>query len=337
MHLTQDPIINIARETVEQRVRENRNIFAAYLCGSVLQGEAMLGGTTDIDLVFVHFDRPQVEREIVPLTSDVHFDIAHHEEKDYKQPRQLRLHPWLGPTMNACTILYDPRHFMDFTQASVRGQFDVAERVIARARLLAGRARQILLSCYQEISDPPVPAQFADYLRAIWQTVNAIASLSGPPLTERRLLLKYPGCAEAVGRPGLYPGLLGLLGAPLLKQDTILGVLEEWKEAFLAIPAADCPAHLQPDRMNYYWMAFKAIGNSDQAVAVLWPLLRTWTTAICLFHKNSAETAAWREFLAELGLMNEGFNERISALAAYLNLVDETIDEWGLANGVWER
>ena len=30
-------------------------------------------------------------------------------------------------------ILHDPQHFLDFTQASVRGQFSQAEHVMARA------------------------------------------------------------------------------------------------------------------------------------------------------------------------------------------------------------
>jgi hypothetical protein len=56
----------------------------------------MLGGTTDIDLVFVHIDQPAAAREIVKLTADFHLDIRHRARSDFSSPRELRTDPFLG-------------------------------------------------------------------------------------------------------------------------------------------------------------------------------------------------------------------------------------------------
>ena len=140
MRITRETLLNIARDTAAQRTRSDRNILGVYLYGSLLEEEFLLGGTADIDLVFIHMDTAETSREIVPLTDEVHLDIAHHYERDYRQARQLRVNPWLGPAINECQALYDPQHFLDFTQAGVRGQFERLDNVYQRALGLADRA-----------------------------------------------------------------------------------------------------------------------------------------------------------------------------------------------------
>ena len=105
-------------------------------------------GTADIDLFFIHNDSVSPEREIQRLTDEVHLDIAHHGRDDYTQARNLRQHPWLGYGIINCNIMYDPQHFMDFTQASVRGQFDQPENVLSRVQGQAEHARQIWLALH---------------------------------------------------------------------------------------------------------------------------------------------------------------------------------------------
>ena len=332
MRITRDTLLKIAQDTVARQARADREIIAAYLCGSLLEDDFLLGGTADIDLVFIHYDQPPVEREIIRLTDDAHLDIAHHPQKDYRQPRGLREHPWLGPTLNSCKALYDPQHFLDFTQASVRGQFDRPDHVLQRARRSADQSRQIWLSLQLSQSDPG-PEQAASYLRAVWHAASAIANLSGPPLTERRFLSAFPARAAALGHPGMYAGLLGLLGAPGLTGETLWGWVAMWQTAYQAIPAASVPPRLHPDRRLYYQKAFEAMLSNPQPQSVVWPLLHTWTQAVNLLPAASSEVSDWREALAQAGLLGPTFEDRLSALDSYLDLVDETLESWARANG----
>jgi hypothetical protein len=214
MRITPESLLKIARDTVARRTRSDRNLLSVYLHGSLLETDPLLGGTTDIDLVFIHDDSPLVAREIQPLTDEIHLDIAHHARSTYRHGRDLRQHAWLGPTVFSCKVLYDPQHFMDFTQASVRGQFNRAENVLGRARRQAEHARQIWLDLHNQAGEPGLE-QVALYLRAVEHAGNAVASLNGPPLTERRFLMRFPGrverrrsrskCCPAGWQPGKGP------------------------------------------------------------------------------------------------------------------------------------
>ena len=240
MRITREILLKLAQDTVARQVRADRSIMAAYLCGSLLGDEYMLGGTVDIDLFLVHVARPEIEREIVRLTDDIHLDIAHHDQADYRRTRELRVHPWIGPTLSSCTILYDPQHFLDFTQASVRGQFDRPDRTLSRARKLLDASRQIWFSYHEGVPDPG-PQEIEAYLRAVGHAANAIAVLGGPPLTERRFLMLFPQRAQALGRPGLYQGLLGLLGGMDLSAERISSWLPAWKMTYQGLPEAEAP------------------------------------------------------------------------------------------------
>ncbi len=332
MRVNRDTLIKVVRTTVSQRTRADRNLMSVYLCGSLLGEDYLLGGAADIDLVFIHTDAVTEEREIVHLTEDVHLDIAHHLYRTYRQTRSLRVHPWLGPTIFSCQVLYDPQHFMDFTQASVRGQFYRSDHVLERVRKLVDQARQIWLSYFNDLPEAG-PAEVLVYLRAVEHAANAVASLNGPPLAERRFLLNFPARAQAVERPGLYAGLLGLLGAPNIEPAVLSAWLGAWQEAYDHVPADKAPARLNPIRKPYYQKALESLLNSGQPQTALMLLLSTWTLAACELPLESPALESWRSAFRQLGLIGAGFEERVKALDAYLDMVEETVDGWAQANG----
>ena len=332
MRITTATLLKIARDTIMLRERQYPDLLSVYLHGSVLEENPLLGGTTDIDLFFVHINEVEERREIERLTDEVHLDISHHSRSEYRSTLEMRLHPWLGPTIFNCRILYDPQHFMDLVQANVRGQFDRPDYVLERARSQAEHARQMWFTMYN-LSGEPGRDDIDLYLRAVEHAANAVTSLSGAPLTERRFTLNFAERAEAIGKAGLHPGLLGLLGGANADADTLTAWLEPWQAAYQAIPPEETPPRLHPDRLNYYQKAFEAIIGSGQPLDVLWPMLRTWCRAISLLPVDSLEAAAWREVLQHLGLLGAGYKERVSALDAYLDMVEETLDEWGRSSG----
>ena len=70
MRVTRESLLRIAKETVQERAYNDPEMIAAYLTGSLLNVDPMLGGTADIDIVFVYKNKPQQSREFVKLTPD---------------------------------------------------------------------------------------------------------------------------------------------------------------------------------------------------------------------------------------------------------------------------
>ncbi len=332
MRITVDTLHKIAQDTVASRARTDHSLLAAYLQGSLLSDSPLLGNTADIDLFLVHTEEPPVARELVRLTDEVHLDISHHSHRQYAQPRSLRRHPWLGPTVYGCKIMYDPQHFLDFTQASVRAHFYRPDNVIARCNQQAEHARQI----WMELTAAPeivglVTAR--NYLRALDHAVNAIAGLSGPPLAERRYMVDFMARTEALGYPGLAAGLLGLLGGSTLDVDTLRGWLGEWQAAYTALPAENIPPGLHPCRLLYYQRGMAALLESEHPLTCLWPLWHTWTQMVSVLPEGSLQSKPWQAAGEHLGLLGGAFANRVAALDAYLDQVEEILEDWARANG----
>jgi hypothetical protein len=239
----------------------------------------------------------------------------------------------LGPLIYGCKILYDPQHFLDFLQAGVRGLFHRPDNVVGRAQQLLDRARQTWMNFYRTEPESS-PTTVAEYLDAVECAANAVASLNGPPLPERRLLLLFPPRVDAVGRSGLYLGLLGLLGANAVEVEEVRAWLPAWEESYTAVATlAEHPTALHPQRRLYYLRAIEALLESEQPMNALWPLLHTWTQAIQLLPEGAAHLADWQAACLKLEIGGTAFRERIAALDAYLDTVEETLEEWGRAHG----
>ncbi len=117
--------------------------MAAYLTGSLRTDNPFLGNATDIDIVFVHAGEPKIRREIIPLTPEIHLDIVHNPRSLYDKPKELRVHPWLGPELYDPLPLYVTQHFFEFIQAGVRDRYNEPANVQVRSHRLAENARQV--------------------------------------------------------------------------------------------------------------------------------------------------------------------------------------------------
>ncbi len=334
MRITPELLMKNAHDAVEERCQLDDDILAAYLCGSVLEAEeAVLGGTADIDLVFIH-NSPLEKREIVRLTSEVHLDILHQPKSTYEQARLLREQPWMGFTLYSARPMFDPEHFLDLVQATLRGLFDTPENTVARAAWMLERSRQTWVSFDNE-QPPHGPQQVRDYLDALECAANAVACLTGPPLVERRLLLSYPARTEAVHQPGLYAGLLGLLGISEMSSEDISAWMPAWEEAYQAVSKQNgAPAALHPHRHGYYARAIQALLESDTPLAAVWPLLSTWTDMALQMPQGAPGLQDWQQTAESLKLTGESFEQRLAGLDAYLDGIEEMFDglrqDWGI-------
>jgi len=333
MRITRDFLLNTAKDHVSKRTRSERDLLAAYLVGSVLRDEPLLGGTTDIDLILIHAGDPKVSREMVRVNEDVHLDIAHHSEVMYQQPRALRVNPWLGTAVqDHPALLYDVRHWFEFTQASAGAQFYRSDQTLARSRCFLDSAR----AAWAELNDSKAPfaKKLRKYMCAVEDAANAAASLAGSPLTRRRFLLDLPGRCAEIDAAGLIPGMVNLLQLQDVTGEFITKVLPDWEKTFRAAGSVEqAPADLHILRLGYYRRAIEACLADEEILAAAFPLFSTWSKAAACLPVASPEYAAWLNTLKEMGLGREQLAEKVEALDAYLDHVEEVLESWGSKYG----
>jgi hypothetical protein len=334
MRVTRESLIRIAKETVQERTYNDKDIIAAYLTGSLLTEDPFLGGVTDIDLVLVTTNKPAMSREIVPLTPDFHLDISFRAKAEYDPPRELRANPWLGYEIYDLLVLYESRHFIEFTQAAVRAGFEFhgPALVLQRCRKLLDHGRKIWFDL-MDVGETSGPKEVAKYLKSLYHAANVIAELNGPPLPERRLLLRFPSLAQQARRPGLSVGFLGLLGATSLEASVLESWLPAWESMFKsAFETGKAEVRIHTARLNYYKKGFEAMLGSEDPTVMLWPLLTTWTNAAVALPDD--ESRAWQAACATLGLSGARFVEHVEGLDHYLDELDILLDEIAQANGL---
>ena len=336
MRVTRESLIRIAKETAQQHAFNDRDIVAAYLTGSLATDDfdPMLGGTTDIDIIFVHTAEPKHRREFVRLTPDFHVDISHRARAEFKRPRELRLDPWLGWEMYDPMLLFEREKFFEFVQAGLRAgfEFNAPAPALHRSRLLLAQARQTWRELL-EIADTVTPSDILKFMKSLYHAVNAVAELSGPPLHDRRLLLDFPARAETAQRPGMVTSLYGLLGASTVDVSKLNLWVPAWRSAFeAATESSRVDARIHPARLNYYEKAIQSILTSDNPHAAVWPLLQTWTLAVDVLPEYAQD--AWRAACEDLGLTAIGMEERVSGLDHLLDEVEGLLDELSVRYGL---
>lgn len=330
MRITRETLLKIARDTVAQRTRGNHAIVGVYLRGSLLGERFLLGGTTDIDLVFIHESQPVQPREIVRLTDAVHLDIEHHSRHDYANLRELRVHPWLGSTLFYCQILHDPQHFIDFIQASVRGQYNTPEHIWQRSYPQWMRARQNWLALQMSPPENAVMRMRA-YLDLLQDAADALLSLNGGLLSTRRLLLDLPARMQSLGQSQLTGKIFSLLGASEFRVQNFDVWLPKWMAVF---QSASTNLELHPARLHYYWSAIQEILAGPQPLAVLWILLRTWTDAVSGSVVATTVLEGWQEVCSWLKLDESTWETRLDQMDTLLDEVETFLERWAKQNGL---
>jgi hypothetical protein len=334
MRVTRESLLRIAKETAQERAYNDADIIAAYLTGSLLNVEPMLGGTADIDIVFVHKTEPKQSREFIKLTPDFHVDISRRAKAEFKSPRELRADPWLGYEMYDPVLLYEREKFFDFVQASLRAGFDFEQPplMLQRCRKLLLHGRQIWMDL-TELDKSAGPKEIAKYMRSLFHVLNAIAELSGPPIYERRLLLEFPKRAESAQKGDMVPTAFGLIGANKVDAEKVKSWVSDWESAFkLASEKKGVDMRVTPTRMNYYGKAIRAMLEGEIPLAALWPLFHTWTLAADVLEGDHFKF--WQNAAGELGLLGVGFGEHMETLDHFIDDVEVILNDIAIANGL---
>lgn len=335
MRVTRESLVRIARETSTERSHNDRSIVAAYLTGSLVSdADPMLGGTTDIDLVFVHSTPPAMSREIVKLTPDFHVDIHHRTKSEFRSPRELRADPYLGHEMYDPMLVSEREKFFEFVQAGLRAgfEFGAPSMVLTRCRRLLSEARKGWIDL-SDVGEKAGPLHVRQLLRSLSHAANSIAELNGGPLAERRFLVQFPARAEAAERPEFTETLFNLLGASQVDVPTLSGWLPAWAADFLAAAQdSKVDMSIHAARQGYYEKGIQALLGGETPLTALWPLIHTWTLAAQVIDQQAP--GPWQAACRQLGLLGRDFEQRVSALDAFLDLIEVRLDEIAIAAGV---
>jgi len=335
MRITRDLLHKFAWQTVTARLRSEPDIHAAYLVGSLVEEDPLLGGTTDIDLVLVHKYQASTKRECAAITPDISLDIYHKVREAYTDHRAFRQDPLMGyPLTHYNIILHDNEHWLEFIQSSVNAEFHRSDNVLARVRKFSTAARENWFSLLQA---PPESHEvwMAHCLDILSLGANSVAGLIGPPLTTRRFLMTLKDRVETLGVPKVLAGFYGLLGYNEEQNEN----LKDWAKAFeedlsYISKKADVPVHLKPSRHSYYVSGIQALLDSDSPGQALWPLLRTWLDIQLALGGDTPNKETWEKCLEALELTQDRAAEKCAALDAYLDSLEIVIESWENAYGI---
>lgn len=339
MLITKDLLIQLIKDYLNRLLRQNKEIVAAYLTGSMLQDDPLLGGSTDIDLVIVHKEDPAIEREIRRVKSNLSFDIIHHHQSRYTFHRRMRQDAWLGYALrNHDAIMYDTDHWLEYIQAGVDSQYDSPENTHARALKFSDEARRYWFELDDD-DETPFSEWLNIFFKAVGSASNAIAALSGPGLTQRRFMLEFPARAEAVNQLPLVGDLARLIGNDHMSPESYQKWRPTW-ELFLdrCSESSDCPPNLHKARKAYFLDCCDALIDSGRIHGVLWPMFETWRQIdLCLgdqaFEDDeegifSSATQRWHQFAGEMGFTPENKAEKAQQLGAYIEKINSVLEDW---------
>ncbi|HEX2696999.1 MAG TPA: hypothetical protein VHM28_04775 [Anaerolineales bacterium] len=336
MRVTRESLIRIAKETAQERAFNDRDILAAYLTGSLVSDhDPMIGGTADIDLVFVHTTKAIVSREVVKLTPDFHLDISHRAKSDFKSPRELRTDPWLGYEMYDPMLLYQREKFFEFVQAGLRAgfEFHAPALVLGRCRKLMTEARKGWIDLSDISPEKAGPTQVRQFLRAVSYAGNTIAELTGGPLAERRFLLDFPARAQAAELPDFTATMFNLIGASHVDASTLADWLPGWRHDFLAASEiAGVDQRIHSARLNYYEKAIQALLEGEMPLSALWPLIHSWTLSANAL--DSTQIKSWQAAAEQLGLLGSGYEQRVAGIDQTLDAIEVHLDQLAAKNGL---
>jgi hypothetical protein len=334
MRITRDLLLSTAKDTVKRETFSSSDVICAYLTGSITREEPLIGGTTDIDLIYIHSLESPHKRELVPITDDFHLDIAHFSQSFFSQPRKLRSDAWVGSFLcHYPIVLHDTNHWFDYVRSGIFAHFFQPVNIIQRVKPFIETARQSWLALQAQKSS--VDQSFVrPYLGIIKNAANAVACLTSVPLTDRRFLIDFPQAVQRINMPGLEGGLIDLIvPADPIEPDWDVW-MGNWNTAFSSLQQIDNrPLSYSGCRRSYYEKAI--LGLKDENIqAALWLLLWTWSLMASLLPRNNSSQKGYGELLTQLVLDTDHFSERLSGLDQFLDAVEESIEEWQAAAGI---
>ena len=334
MRITREHLLSTAKDTVKRETFSSNDVVCAYLTGSITREDPLIGGTTDIDLIYIHSIESPNKREIIPITDGVHLDIAHFPQSYFSQPRKLRSDAWVGSFLcHYPIVLHDTNHWFDYVRSGIFAHFFEPSYVIQRAKPFIEAARQDWIDLLNQHSS--VNQDFVHpYLKIIKNAANAIACLTSVPLTDRRFLIDFPQAVQGINMPGLEGGMIDLI-MPVdpIEPDWDMW-MGNWNTAYSSLQQEDNkPLSYSSCRRSYYEKAILGLKDENSQAAV-WLLLWTWSMMASLLPRNNSSQKGFGDLLTQLMIEADHFSDRLAGLDQFLDAVEESIERWQAAAGI---
>lgn len=328
--------MTLTQTFLNKLVRSDHSVVCVYLVGSMLEDDPFINGTTDVDLVIVHNVPVSESREIVPIAPEVTLDIHHIEQSTYSPPRKIRKDPWVGSSL--CfdpIVLYGTGHWFEFAQASVEAGFFQPEAVIHRSRLFSNAAREKFNTLGTILQGGGNYS--AAYLKIIENAANAIATLTGKPLTDRKILKQFKDVSDALEEPELMADLHALLlGAYDISPyyDYFFNAWKYYFEYFGSSSASQSLMKLNANRQLYYIRPIEWYWQ-EHLTSAIWLMSKTWSSIANYIQLDDNEF--YNGFMRILEISPEFYLKRRPQLESLLEKVEEVQEKWGSEKGFVEN
>ncbi len=328
MRITPQKLHNWAREVARQIARQE-DVLTVYLVGSLLSNAPLLGETTDVDLVCIWNQRPPFPHELQQPRPGILIDLRHYPREAFEPARRVRTDPWLGPEVFVARTLYDPRHFFDRVQATVRSHFHDPEVALHRAAHLLAQSRE----AWMRLPTLQETVLFVDgVLDIVFRSAHVPATLRGYTLPPRRFLWALNTLSRIFGHTDWMAAVLQLLGAPQAPLEVWGQWLALWERDFDRALATQPVRHpvLHPGRKHYYLAGIQALLQGETPAFALFPFLWTWTQAAARLTPDQRED--WRAVIHTLGLDRR--DPVTEALDQWLDGMENFLEAWAQEHGL---
>ena len=335
MKLTKDKLLRLSDSYLQQRARKDHSIVCAYLTGSLLREYPFINGSTDVDIIMIHSDIPQAYREVTGISEDATFDIYHYPRSYFSNPRNLRTDPWIGSSL--CfdpIVLFGKDHWYEFVLSSVEASFFLPENTLQRSLVFNHEAHKYF-SQLQKLVNTQYEVTYAfNYVLTIENAVNSIACLSKQPLTMRHFLQDFIECCDDLNCTNLIGETISLITENNNLDQYYQYYTQFWNyyfDYFSNYARADFFPEYGKFRLPYYQKAVEAYWETHLPSAV-WIMLNTWIHIFSAM--NMEQNESFHSFLGMNGLTPQQGVKRIEELDHFLEIVDDTIDDWGKSHGL---
>nr|MBI2904046.1 hypothetical protein [Chloroflexota bacterium] len=338
LKIEQTNLLRLARDYAARQATARPSLRCAVLTGSVARGEPPLGDAVDLDILMVDDSVVAPQAELARLSDFVFVDALIVPPTAYADRKAVRVHHHTGPMINSALLLYDPRHYFDILQASVRAPYSRADHIYARARsaqAAAVAAYEPLAAYCEDPAPEPLPIDLLMALHdSLYLSACAVVLLMAQPDSTgpRKMMVRFEGAARQLW-PELYGRFLGALGVAGLSPAEVEPLFADWLTQYKAASKRGTANPLiHPLKRGYYERGIRALIAEGHAINTLW--LMEHTFAACV-RDLSPFPAEWTQFLQTTGKASGAeFSRRVQETEAFLALVDETLVNWAKRESV---
>ncbi len=334
MKITRDKLLKLSDSYLQQRARKDRSILCAYLTGYLVREFPYINSTTDVDIIMIHSELPQAYREITGISEEASFDIYHYPKSYFANPRNLRTDPWIGSSL--CfdpIVLFGKGHWYEYVLSSVEAFFFLPENTMRRALVFNNEAHKYFAQLQRLANTKYETTYVFNYLLCIENAVNSAACLKSKPLTMRHFLQDFNECCIELGHPELPEAAERLFTEQPLEQyySYYTKFWNYYFDYFSNYVKEDFFPEYGKVRLPYYTKAVEAYWEAHLPSAV-WIMLNTWTHFFSAMNLEFNE--GFHSFLGMNGLTPQQAVNRLPQIDHFLEQIDDTIDNWGNANGI---